>query len=172
LVVLTPMKNELIEQAIFRMDENTPRIQKCLDQLSEAEVWQRPNGSSNSVGNLILHLCGNIRQYIVSSLGEVPDSRDRDAEFNGEGSMNKAALYDKINGTVEEAKTVIRQLQEEDMLRQRSVQGFSFSAVGIILHVMEHYSYHTGQIAFWTKLLKDRDLGFYADFDLNTKNEL
>ena len=61
-------------------------------------------------------------------------------------------------------------LTEDQMLPERSVQGYSFSAIGIIMHVVEHYSYHTGQIAFWVKLLKDKDLGFYADMDLNVKN--
>lgn len=163
--------NELIEQSIFRLNENTPRIKKCLDELNEEEVWMRPNDSSNSVGNLILHLCGNIRQYIISSLGGEKDTRERDKEFETKGGKTKAELFEKLTVTVDQAVEVIKKLDEESILEVRSVQGFSYSGVGNIIHVVEHYSYHTGQIAFWTKLLKDKNLGFYDGVDLNTKNE-
>lgn len=153
------------------MDENTEKIQKCLKELTEEEIWRRPNASSNSVGALILHLCGNIRQYAISSLGGQPDIRQRDEEFAARAGYDKAELLAKLSGTVEEALAVMRKMEDEEMLRLRSVQGFEFSGIGIILHVVEHYSYHTGQIAFWTKLLRDKDLGFYAGVDLNVKNE-
>ncbi len=161
---------ELKAQIVFRMEENTPRIEKCLAELTEAEVWQRPNPASNSIGNLILHLCGNITQYAISSLGNRPDARDRDAEFAAEGGFTKAELLDKLRATVNAAVETIRQAGEAELLRVRAVQGFRKSGIGIMVHVCEHYSYHTGQIAFWTKLLKNKDLGFYAGLDLNAKN--
>ena len=164
------ISNEFIAQSIIKLKENGPRIQKCLDLLSEAEVWKRPNESSNSVGNLILHLCGNITQYIISSLGEKQDLRERDEEFLARSGTSKTELMDKLNSTVEESIEVIKILSKTELLTVRDVQGFSLSGVGIIILVVEHYSYHTGQIAFWTKLLKDRDLGFYSGQDLNRKN--
>lgn len=162
---------EFKAQSIAYLEANTPRIEKCLAQLSEAEIWQRSNEASNSVGNLILHLCGNITQYILSSLGGQPDQRRRDAEFAAEGGLNKQALWEKLSATTREAAHVIAQATESELLRVRSVQGFQLSGVGIVVHVVEHYSYHTGQIAFWTKELKNKDLGFYADMDLNAKND-
>ena len=167
----TNLTNELIEQAVFRLNENTPRIKKCLDQLTEEEVWKRPNESSNSVGNLILHLCGNITQYTISSLGGKPDNRERDKEFDAKGGYSKAELYEKLSSTVHKAVETIKKMDEQSLLKVLSVQGFSYSGVANIIHVVEHYSYHTGQIAYWTKLLKDKDLGFYAGVDLNIKNE-
>ena len=161
---------EFAEQIEFRLAENTPRIAKCLAELSEAEVWQRPNTSSNSVGNLILHLCGNITQYIHSSLGQQADIRQRDAEFSARASHSKQELLELLEQTVATALGVIRQTTAEEWLRPRQVQGFTLSGIGIAIHVAEHYSYHTGQIAFWTKLLKDKDLGFYGDTDLNVLN--
>lgn len=163
--------NEFIEQSIFRIDENTPRIQKCLDRLSEDEVWFQPNTSSNSIGNLILHLCGNINQYAVSSLSNSADTRERDLEFSTKSGFNKVELMQRLESTIENAKTVIKSLNEENLLKKRSVQGYNFTGMGIIIHVTEHYSYHTGQIAFITKLLKNKDLGFYAGINLNTKNK-
>lgn len=161
---------EIQEQIILRMEENTPRIEKCLAELTENEVWQRPNPASNSVGNLILHLCGNITQYAIASLGKRPDARDRDAEFAAEGGFSKVELLEKLQWTLREAVETIRRTSREELLRMRRVQGFDMSGIGIIVHVCEHYSYHTGQIAFWTKLLKNKDLGFYAGVDLTIKN--
>lgn len=86
------MTNEFIEQAISRMEENTVKIQKCMADLNEDEIWKRPNRSSNSTANIILHLCGNITQYIMSSLGKTEDNRERDKEFSAQGGMNKQAL--------------------------------------------------------------------------------
>jgi uncharacterized damage-inducible protein DinB len=161
---------EFISQSIFRLEENTLRIEKCLMQLSNQEVWKRPNRNSNSVANLVLHLCGNITQYILSSLGGNPDFRVRDEEFVAREGYTRDQLLDKIKTTVNNAAEIIRNLVRKELLHEREVQGFSLTGIGIIVHVVEHYSYHTGQIAFWTKLLKDTDLGFYAGVDLNRKN--
>ncbi len=165
------LSNEFIEQSVFRMEENNERIKKCLAMLNEEEVWKKPNPSSNSVGNLILHLCGNIQQWIVSSFGNIEDSRKRDLEFSTTGGVTKNELLDKILSTVAEANKTMKKLGEEDLLKTKTVQGYAYSGIGIIIHVVEHYSYHVAQIAFWTKLLKDKDLGFYADQDLNVKNK-
>lgn len=169
--IKSPELQELRAQIILRLEENTPRIEKCLAELTEAEVWQRPNLASNSIGNLILHLCGNITQYAISSLGNLPDARNRDAEFAAMGGFSKAELLEKLRATVRQAVRTIRQASDAELLHVRTVQGFNMSGIGIIVHVCEHYSYHTGQIAFWTKLLKDKDLGFYAGLDLNVKNK-
>lgn len=162
---------EFKSQIILRMEENTPRIERCLLELTEAEIWQRPNPASNSVGNLILHLCGNIRQYAIASLGRTDDLRERDAEFAAKSGFSKSELFEKLRCTVAEAVETLRSASDEEMMRQRLVQGFQMSGIGIAVHVCEHYSYHTGQIAFWVKLLKGADLGFYANLNLNAKNE-
>ena len=163
---------EFIAQAIHRIDENTQKLETCIQELNETEIWKRPNLHSNSVGNIILHLCGNIRQYAISSLGNSTDVRERDKEFSADGGYAGPELLKKLTDTIEQAKNVIQNTTEEELLRERKVQGYTHSGIGIILHVTEHYSYHTGQIIFWTKLLKDKDLGFYAGIDLNVKNEV
>lgn len=160
---------EFARQACYRMDESTRMLQTAYSELDEADIWKRPNAASNSVGNLVLHLCGNIRQYAISALGGTEDLRERDAEFAACGGMDKAALLEKLLRTVEEAKAVIQGADAANLLRVRSVQGFRLSGLGIVLHVVEHYSYHTGQIAFWAKMLKDKDLGFYAGVDLTVR---
>ena len=163
---------EFIGQAIHRIDENTQKLATCMQELNESEIWKRPNLHSNSVGNIILHLCGNIHQYAISSLANSTDVRERDKEFSADGGNSGPELFRKLTDTIEQAKNVIQSTTEEELLRERKVQGYTHSGIGIILHVTEHYSYHTGQIIFWTKLLKDKDLGFYAGIDLNVKNEV
>ena len=62
-------------------------------------------------------------------------------------------------------------MPDDEMMRVRNVQGFTYTGMANIIHTIEHYSYHTGQIAFLTKLLKNKDLGFYGNMDLNIKNQ-
>jgi len=162
---------EFIEQSILRLNQNTPKIISCINELNDAEIWKKPNVSLNSVGNLILHLCGNITQYIISSLGETEDTRERDKEFSTIGGYSKSELINKLNIAVEKAITIIQNMDADDLLRKRYVQGFLSSGIGNIIQITEHYSYHTGQVIFWTKLLRSKDLGFYAGVDLNKKNE-
>ena len=166
------VEKEFINQSILRLNENTPRIEKCLELLTEKEVWQRPNQSSNSIGNLIIHLCGNITQYIISSLGESEDNRNRDKEFSIDGKFTKAQLLQLLQEAVIKATMVLKHITSNQLEKIHSVQGFELSGVGIIIHVVEHYSYHTCQISFFTKQLVDQDLGYYAGLDLDIKNNI
>lgn len=161
---------EFKDQAIFRFQEKKAHLAKCFQQLTEEDMWSRPNASSNSVGNIILHLCGNIGQYILSSLAHRLDVRERDLEFSAEGGLSKEELLHKISATIDEACAVVSACSEAELLSQREVQGFTFSGIGIILHAVEHLSYHTGQIAYLVKLRNDKQIGLYDDFDLNVKN--
>ena len=162
---------EFIEQSIYRVEKNTPKIIKCLDQLTEEQIWLRPNKASNSIGNILLHLCGNITQYVISALGDQPDIRERDKEFSTGGGYNKEELLAKLTGTLAQAISVIRNADEARLMKVYSVQGFNYSGIGIIVHITEHYSHHAGQIIFWTKQLTGNDLGFYSQVDLNKKNK-
>jgi uncharacterized damage-inducible protein DinB len=166
------LREEFVQNALYRLNESTRMNTISLELLSEEDIWKRPNASLNSVGNLILHLCGNITQYIISSLGESEDKRERDIEFSTESGFTKKELLNKLVETVDDAKRVIFDCSVEQLVKIRSVQGFSFSGIGVVLHAVEHYSYHTGQIAFWTKQLKNKDLGFYGDMNLNVKSPL
>ncbi len=165
------ISKEFIEQSIYRIDESMQRIVKCLNEIDEDEIWKSPNDNSNTIGNLVLHLCGNIRQYIISALGEMEDIRTRDEEFSIKKGTGKAALLNQLSSTVSRAKEIIRECDDYKLAKTYSVQGFELSGVGIIIHVTEHYSYHVGQIAFWVKQLKNKDLAFYGGINLNAKNK-
>lgn len=143
-------------------EESLPRIIKCLHLLSEEEIWRRPNESSNSVGNLVLHLSGNIRQWIVSALGGAPDIRRRSEEFEEKGPISREALIQLLEGNMAEVLEVVENLGAEDLLREYPVQIYREKGISILIHVVEHFSYHTGQISYITKAWKDMDLGYYA----------
>ena len=163
---------EFKDQIYYRIDQSTRMIRLSLNQIEEEQIWTRPNNSSNSIGNLMLHLCGNITQYAIASLGNQEDNRQRDEEFAALSGLSKMELIDRLNKVVDEAKKVIEACDEHELMRKRQVQGFEFTGMGNVIHVTEHYSYHTGQIAFWVKQLVDKQsLGFYDNVNLNIKNK-
>ena len=163
-------REEFVQNSLYRLDENMRMNSISLKHLSDEDIWKRPNESLNSIGNLILHICGNMTQYVIASLGGTEDIRERDVEFTVESGYTKKELLQKLADTIEAAKRVINDAKVDQLVRKREVQGFYFSGIGVVLHAVEHYSYHTGQIAFWVKQLKNMDLGFYDGQDLNVKN--
>ncbi len=168
---LNAFHRQFIDNSCYRMDESLRMIKISLDRVSEEQVWCKPNASLNSIGNLMLHLCGNMTQYGIASLTETEDKRQRDLEFSIEGGLNKEELLEKLRTTVKEVKAAFQDVSLQRLLALRQVQGFEFSGIGNIIHVVEHFSYHTGQIAFWVKQLNNEPLGFYDAHDLNTKSE-
>lgn len=149
--------------------ESLPRILKCLDELSIEEIWHKQNENTNSVGNLVLHLCGNVRQYILSGIDGQEDIRERDLEFSERGPIDKSILKDKVSQLMKEVNLALDRISAEDMTRDVGVQGFDENVTAILIHVTEHFSYHVGQITFYTKFIKDLDTGYYAGLDLNAK---
>jgi uncharacterized damage-inducible protein DinB len=137
-----------------------PRIIRCLKLLSEEEIWWRPNRASNSVGNLVLHLQGNVRQWIISGLGRQPDQRDRDREFAEIGPMPRRTLLVGLRKTIKEADEVMATLSPSDLMRMFSIQGYNVTGLEAIGHVAEHFAFHAGQIIFVTKLKCGKDLRF------------
>jgi uncharacterized damage-inducible protein DinB len=137
-----------------------PRIARCLRQLSQKEIWWRPNPASNSVGNLVLHLNGNVRQWIVAGLGGVPDTRQRDLEFQERGPIPRRALLARLHRTVGEACRVLTRLSASDLAHTYSIQGFQVTGLEAVYSVTEHFSHHAGQIILVTKLLRGKSLDF------------
>jgi uncharacterized damage-inducible protein DinB len=159
---------QLISETRRRIfDESIPRIKKCLDLLNEDEVWRRPNQHSNSVGNLTLHVCGNARQWIVSGLGKKRDIRKRQEEFDELGPIPKADLIRMLDFLIIELDSVLEKVDVPLLMGLHKVQAYEESGVSILIHVIEHFSYHTGQITYFVKALKDVDTGYYAEDNLD-----
>ncbi len=138
-----------------------PKIERCLERLSDEQVWWRAAAESNSVGNLLLHLSGNARQWIVSGLGGLPDERVRQAEFDARVGAARAALLGGLRQTLDEVDAVLDKLAPASLLERRQIQGHEVSMLDAIFHVVEHFSMHTGQIILIAKMLTESDLRFY-----------
>ncbi len=154
-------KKQFLDQARHSLRaQHLPRITRCLAALSAEQIWWRPHPTSNSNGNLVLHLTGNVRQWIISGLGGQPDRRERDKEFSELGPIPRRALIRRLQGTVTEAVKVLARLTPEKLSREHNIQGFRVTGLSAIAHVTEHFAYHTGQIICITKMLRGEDLGF------------
>jgi uncharacterized damage-inducible protein DinB len=150
---LTSAQDTLAKQSL-------PLIVKSLQQLSEEEIWWRPNSASNSAGNLVLHLCGNVRQWIVSHLGGVEFKRERDREFSEQGPIPRNQLVTQLRRTVRDACRVLARLSDDSLAGKHTIQGLHVTGLDAVFHVVEHFGYHTGQIIYITKLKRAQDLRF------------
>lgn len=138
------------------------RIEDCLGRLTYDQVWLRGSGNENAVGNLVLHLCGNVTQWIGSGVAGRPDRRERDAEFAARGDVQPAELAARIRAVVDDAAGAILAVTPERLAERTVVQKYDVTVLEAIYHVVEHFSMHTGQILFATKLLTGKDLGYYG----------
>jgi uncharacterized damage-inducible protein DinB len=150
-------------------DEGIIRLKKCIDLLSEKQLWNSPNEHSNSIGNLILHLNGNVNQWILSTLGDQIDQRQRALEFRKDKVVAKEALISLLDELDNKVRSLIGNLNEEDINKEYEVQCYTEHGVSILIHVIEHFSYHVGQVTFYTKLLLDIDTNYYVGQDLGKK---
>jgi uncharacterized damage-inducible protein DinB len=144
----------------FLKQDYLPKLVYCLEQMSDADIWWRPNEKSNSVGNLVLHLRGNLKEWIVVSLGGGSFDRDRDAEFAARGPVPRAELIANIRATVDEVDEVLKRLPPDMLLGHHMIQNYKTSAMQAVYHVVEHFSYHLGQILYVYKLRTGVDPGF------------
>jgi len=138
-----------------------PKIERCLERLTDEQIWWRPNEQSNSIGNLLLHLSGNARQWIVCGVGGAADARDRDAEFAQRDRIARDDLHSLLQRTLADVDATLAQFDASQLIERRTIQGSDVSVLEAILHVVEHFSMHAGQILYITKLLSSSDLQFY-----------
>jgi len=129
------------------------RIKHCLDQLTDAQVWQRPTEKMNSIGNLLLHLAGNLRQWVVSGIGGAPDERRRQAEFDEREPIPKTNLWNKLSTTVADATAALSKPDAADWQRLRRIQSFDVTGVGAALHSIAHFRGHTQEIIHQTRMI-------------------
>jgi uncharacterized damage-inducible protein DinB len=133
------------------------KIIHCLDQLADEDLQWRPHASHNSIQTIVLHLCGNVRQWIVSAVGGRPDTRDRPAEFAAREPIPKADLIDQLQRTVAEADAALAACKPASLLGRKRVQGFETTNLAAIFDSVGHFVGHTHQIVYITRLrLGDR----------------
>jgi uncharacterized damage-inducible protein DinB len=146
------------------IEEYLPKIERCLEKLSDEEVWWRANEESNSIGNLLLHLSGNACQWIVCGIGGQVDERVRQQEFDERRRLARGELLSRIRDTLAEVDRVLAGFDLARILEQRRIQGCDVTVLNAVFHVVEHFAMHTGQIILQTKMLTGVNLKFY-DFN-------
>jgi len=142
-----------------------PRLKGCVESLTEEQLWWRPNEACNSVGNLLLHLNGNVRQWLVASFNRLEDSRNRPAEFSQRGLSSASALLDQLGATMQQAAEVLARLTPADLTAPYEIQGYKLSGLDAVYLVVEHFAMHYGQVLYIVKTLNGADLGFYSEMN-------
>ena len=145
------------------LNQYWPRLRKAVEPLSEEQIWWRPNPASNTIGNLVLHLNGNVWQWLVASFGRLEDNRDRPAEFSASGDLSAADLLSRLSLTMDEAAKVLARLTPKELLATWHIQGYTVTGLAAVYQVVEHFGLHYGQIVYITKMQEGRDLGFYSE---------
>jgi uncharacterized damage-inducible protein DinB len=156
-----PLDRVFLKFSADKLRQFASRIDACLDKLTDEQIWLRGSDNANAVGNLVLHLCGNLRQWIGAGVAGKPDIRVRDREFAARGGIAAADLKERLQTTVDETAAIIQQIALERLTDRIRVQSYDVTVLEAVYHVVEHFSHHTGQIIFATKAVTGEDLGFY-----------
>lgn len=165
------IKKHLVQEFEHRVfEESYARIYKCLTMLEEEKLWMSPHPTIPSAGCLILHLCGNARQWILSGIGGLDDNRDRDQEFVPQKNIRKSDFIFLLENLKSQLRRCLRALDDEELESIYSIQGFKVTGFSAVTHVLEHFSYHAGQITLLTKFYSGRETGYYSELDLNQLN--
>jgi Protein of unknown function (DUF1572) len=143
-----------------------PRLQQCVAPLTTDQIWWRPNDASNSIGNLLLHLNGNVGQWLVASFNQDRDKRNRPAEFAAKDGATAAELLARLGATLDAAAAVLDRLTTEQLLAPYQIQGYHVHGLDAVYQVVEHFGLHFGQIAYIAKSLTGKDLGFYKELNV------
>jgi uncharacterized damage-inducible protein DinB len=157
-----PLDRTFLDCSTRRLTQLASRVQDCLARLSPEQIWARGGENENAVGNLVLHLCGNVRQWIVSGVGGAADRRDRDTEFAARGNAPAGELAARLDAAIRDATAVVSSASAARLGERIQIQGYDVTVLEAVYHVVEHFAGHTGQIIFATKMLTGEDLGYYS----------
>ena len=155
------LEENILEYTADKLEQYCGRIETCVGKVTPEQIWTRGRENENAIGNLMLHLAGNVRQWILHGVGGQPDHRQRDTEFAAR-ELDVDELKRRLRTTVDEAAALLRTLPGARLAEPVTIQNYNVTVLTAILHVVEHFSGHTAQIIFITKLLTGEELGFYA----------
>ena len=157
---MSPIPELFLNYSIRKLEQMTAAITLCLGKLTDEQIWRRDHANENTIGNLVLHLCGNVQQWIGFSIGGDPDTRDRPAEFSAT-TLPSAELEEKLRLTIDHALEILGQFPAEELAREVTTQNGKSTALEAIYQVVGHFQQHAGQIIFATKQLTGEDLKIY-----------
>jgi len=159
------VETEFLKFSAGKLHQMMGRIDDCVGRLTPEQVWRRGAAHENAVGNLVLHLNGNVRQWILHGVDGQPDRRERNSEFAARDGAPARELLSALRATVEEASAKILALPAARLLDRIHPQGYEGTVLAAIYHVVEHFAGHTFQIIVLTKSFTGEDLGYYAHLD-------
>jgi uncharacterized damage-inducible protein DinB len=155
------IEKDFLRISAEKLRRSGSRIEDCVGRLNHEQIWTRNADNLNSVGNLVLHLCGNVRQWIGFGIGELADQRDRDGEFAARGGLEPEELIQRARQTVSDAIGIIGNFDAARLLEKVTIQNYEVTKMEAIYQVVEHFAQHTGQIMFITKMFTGDDLGYF-----------
>jgi hypothetical protein len=147
------------------LDEYWPRMKSSVEPLTDEQIWWRPNAASNSIGNLLLHLNGNVTQWLVASFNGYRDERNRPVEFKERRLISRHELLERMGATMAAAGETLAQLTPEQLTRVYEIQGYTVTGLDAVYQVVEHFGLHYGQILWIVKATTGTDLGFYNELN-------
>ena len=150
-----------LAHSVSKLEQMTGYLEICLMRLSPEQLWHRENDSENAPGNLVLHLIGNVKQWIGHTLGGHEDTRNRDGEFAPGQHHAPAQVAEALRRTVDEAVAIILSLTPERLAERVSSQDGERTALEVVYQVVGHFQQHTGQVIYATKHITGQDLGLY-----------
>lgn len=156
-------QNFIDKSRAYLSDEFRIKIRRSVEALPAEMLWWRPNEQSNSVGNLLLHLAGNVRQWIVGGVGGEPDVRDRAGEFSASEGMSAQELLAQLDQTLDEADAVLTRLRPEELGARCRIQGRDVTVLEALYQVVQHFALHLGQIILVAKAQVPGAVRFYED---------
>lgn len=145
-------KEFIAQSRAFLTEDYLPKIERCLDALTDEDVWWRPDEGSNSIGNLLLHLEGSTRNWITDVAGGENHPRNRQQEFDERRKIPRSELMDRMRKMLAEADAVLSRLDPEVLLERRQSRMDEVNVMWAIYHAVEHFSMHTGQIIMLAKM--------------------
>jgi hypothetical protein len=149
----TDLSGLIGEELAHELTDALGRVRHCVDQLSDEQVWWRSRDDMNSVANVLLHLTGNLRQWVVSGVGGTPDDRNRPAEFSARGTLSKAEILGRLEATIADVTAVLRRTPADEWPRTRRIQGYEVTGLGAALHSVAHCRGHTQEIVYMTRTI-------------------
>jgi hypothetical protein len=152
-VTLEELGQAVVSEASLRLSESLKKIRHCLGQLTDQQIWWRQADSLNSIGNIVLHLCGNVRQWLISGVGGQPDIRDRPKEFSERRILPKDQLLRQLEEVVEQANATLGKTTAANLLEGRRIQGFNVTVLSAVFDAVPHFVGHTHQIVYITRTL-------------------
>lgn len=147
------LAREVTAAAVHELDSALARLKHCLEQLEDSQIWQRPGPGQNSIANLLLHLAGNLRQWIIVGLGGGDDRRDRPWEFADDSRLPKSQLLAHLENAVREAQTALARQTAAELTRVRHIQEWDVNGLAAIFDAVPHFRGHTQEIVFRTRLI-------------------